>query len=227
MSLATTSKMAQPTIRLADLMRAYPKLSVTDRLHMIIRWRVCPMPALERLVPDHGTIVDLGCGHGLFAQMLTRSAPNRRVIGVDLDAHKIALAQTLTFPTLEFMAGDIAALTIPPAQAVTILDVFYLVPYAVQEHLIAVCAQKLEVGGVIMLKEMAETPRWKLRLAVWEEKLAVNVLRITATTEAGSFYFRSRADWEALFVKLGFRVMTIPLDRGYYHPHVAFVAQKL
>jgi hypothetical protein len=65
--------------------------------------------------------------------------------------------------------------------------VFYLVPYTVQEHLIAVCAQKLEAGGVIVLKEMSEVPRWKLRLAIWEEKLAVNVLRITATTEGGTF----------------------------------------
>ena len=213
------------TTGIRSLISAYPVLTLRDRLHMRIRWRVCPLPAIAAHVPDHGTIIDLGCGHGLFTQMLAREAPRRGVIGIDLDARKIALAQQLTntLPNLRFRVGDVAAIDTLPAQAVTILDVLYLVPYEAQEHLLAVCAQKLAPMGVIVLKEMAERPRWKVWCNLLEETLAVRVLRLTL---GDKFYFRSCADWQALFRKLGFAVETVPLDHGYYHPHVLFIAKK-
>lgn len=208
---------------LRALIAAYSSLSWRDRLHMAIRWRVCPLPKIAAYVPDQGVIVDLGCGHGLFTQLLACEEPRRDVIGIDLDAHKVALAQQLALPNLRFIVGDVAQTDVPPAQAVTILDVFYLVPYAVQEHLLAVCAEKLAPGGVIVLKEMAEKPRWKVILNWLEETLAVRVLRITL---GDKFYFRPRSDWQALLQRLSFTVETIPLDRGYYHPHVLFIARK-
>ena len=216
---------------LRTLLASYRTLTWRDRLHMIVRWRVCPLPAIAALVPPQGVVVDLGCGHGLFAQLLARDSAAREVIGVDLDAHKIALAEQLTanatLSNLRVITGDIATTDIPPAQAVTILDVFYLVPYQVQEHLLAVCADKLAPGGLIVLKDMAERPRWKVWLNWLEETLAVRVLRITASAESNRFYFRSRAEWQTLLRNLGFAVQTVPLDRGYYHPHIAFVARKL
>lgn len=211
---------------LKTLIAAYPPLTWKDRLHMIIRWRVCPLQRIAGLVPAEGLIVDLGCGHGLFALLLAQKFPTRQVIGVDLDEQKIATAKGLNRPNLQFKAGDIARQVIPPAQAVTILDVFYLVPYEIQEKLLAVCAEVLAPDGIIVLKDMAECPRWKVFLNWLEESLAVRVLGLTASTEAGKFFFRSRAEWQALFERLGFAVDTIRLDRGYYHPHVAFVARK-
>lgn len=211
-------------IGLRELIQAYGDIPTGDRLHMIIRWRLAPLRRIAALVPEAGVILDLGCGHGLFTQLLARSAPQRQVIGVDLDADKIKVAQQLKFPNLEFKVGDVAAVDVPPSQAVTITDVFYLVPYEIQEKLLAICADKLAPGGVIVLKEMAEVPRWKMFLNWLEETLAVKVLRITVGKD---FYFRPRAEWQKLFQLLGFTVETIPLDRGYYHPHVVFVAKKL
>jgi 2-polyprenyl-3-methyl-5-hydroxy-6-metoxy-1,4-benzoquinol methylase len=131
---------------------------------MTIRWRICPLRTIAVLAPKRGVIVDLGCGHGLFAQLLARQAPSRTVIGIDLDTRKIALAQQLKLPNLRFVAGDVAEADLPPAEAVTILDVFYLVPYDIQERLLVACAAKLTPDGVIVLKEMAEKPRWKVWL---------------------------------------------------------------
>ncbi len=201
------------------------------------------MRRIASRAPTSGVIVDLGCGHGLFTQLLARELPGRDVIGIDLDAHKIAVANQVQLPNLRYLAADIATAELPPAQAVTILDVLYLVPFPIQEQLLAVCADRLAPGGVILLKEMAELPRWKVALNWLEETLAVRVLGITdhsdkhadqadqpAQTQkqngAGRFYFRPRADWQALFDRLGFNVETVPLDRGYYHPHVLFVARK-
>jgi trans-aconitate methyltransferase len=208
---------------LRDLIAAYRQLSWRDWMHMVGRWRLCPMTSIASYLPDTGVIIDLGCGHGLFTHLVARESPQREVYGVDLDARKIEIAQQAVLPNLHFRVGDIADVEIPPAQAVTILDVFYLVPYDAQERLLKICWDRLASGGVLLLKDMAEKPRWKAWLNWVEEVLAVRVLRITL---GGAFYFRPCAEWQALFRRFGFAVETIPLDRGYYHPHVLFVAHK-
>lgn len=218
------------TTTLRQLLTAYPTLSTSDRLHMIVRWRVCPMPLIASYAPQTGVIVDLGCGHGLFTQLLAREATGRRVIGIDLDAHKIAVAQAIALPNLRFLAEDIVTADVPPVQAVTILDVFYLIPYALQEHLLSVCAAKLAPGGAILLKDMGESPRWKVALNWLEETLAVRVIGLTDHIQkeqgGGRFYFRTRQAWHDLFTRLGFAVETVRIDRGYYHPHTLFIARK-
>lgn len=214
--------------RLAELLSAYSALTLRDRLHLSVRFWVCPLARIAEHVPAAGVIVDVGCGHGLFAQLLARS-PARRVLGFDLDAHKIELAQQLTTggggrANLQFHVADVAHAEVPPAQAVTILDVLYLVPYAAQEALLHDCVRKLAPGGVLVLKEIAERPRWKYWANWLEESLMVRIFKLTAG--AGGFYFRPRAQWQGLLQRLGLTVETIELDRGYYHAHILFVARK-
>jgi 2-polyprenyl-3-methyl-5-hydroxy-6-metoxy-1,4-benzoquinol methylase len=160
----------------------------------------------------------------LFTQFLARQSARRNVIGTDLDEEKIAIAQRLKLPNLQFMPGDFAKINLADASVITILDVLYLIPYAEQEQLLASCADKLADGGIILLKDCAEKPAWKLWLTQIEESLAVHTFNITLGSER--FYFRPRSEWQAIFQKLGFSVETISLDRGYYHPHVVFVARK-
>jgi 2-polyprenyl-3-methyl-5-hydroxy-6-metoxy-1,4-benzoquinol methylase len=211
-------------MNLNELLSAYPTLSFLQRAHMTVRWLVCPLKRLMLYVPQRGVILDLGCGHGLFSLLMASSAPTRAVIGIDLDQDKIKLANTLKQRNLRFIAGDIAKQEdLPLAQVVTIVDVFYLVPFETQERLLQLCTERLAPDGVILLKDMAEAPRWKVWLNWLEETLAVRVLGITETTES-RFYFRPRAEWVALFEKLGFSVEVVPMDAGYYHPHVVFVA---
>src|SRR5438552_18552520 len=64
---------------------------------------------IDRYVPRHGFIVDLGCGHGLFANLLVESSPGRRVLGIDFDERKIAVARSTVDEreSLRFDVGDI------------------------------------------------------------------------------------------------------------------------
>lgn len=224
-----TDSSPAPAARLPALLSAYSALSRRDRLHLSVRYWVCPLHAIADYVPQKGVIVDVGCGHGLFAQLLCRQSKERRIIGFDLDPHKIGIAAQLCAPgggftNLEFRIEDAAQAQVPPAQAVTILDVLYLIPYAAQEKLLADCVAKLAPGGVLLLKEIAERPRWKYWANWLEESLMVRVLGLTAGRDR--FYFRTRAGWQTLLRNLGLEVTTRELDRGYYHAHILFVGRK-
>src|SRR5688572_2964589 len=66
---------------------------------------------VERYVPRHGFIVDIGCGHGLFANVLAEASDARRVLGVDVDERKIAVARATAEgrAALRFEVGDAIA----------------------------------------------------------------------------------------------------------------------
>src|SRR5204862_5937206 len=100
---------------------------------------------VERFVPRQGFIVDLGCGHGLFACLLREAAESRRVLGIDLDERKIEVARGAVRDTqwLRFEVGDIIKDPPPHCDAVTIVDVLYLLPFE-DRHRIAMRRRVLE-----------------------------------------------------------------------------------
>ena len=99
-------------ITLRDLIAAYPTVSWSDHLHLLIRWHVCPMCQISGHLPSEGLIIDLGCGHGLFTQLAARQMPERTVIGIDLDARKIAVARQLSFSNLNFLTRKTATIDV-------------------------------------------------------------------------------------------------------------------
>ena len=189
------------------------------RLHVAVRLRLFPFPALLRLAPPSGRAVDLGCGHGLFSLMLSQARPGLQVLGIDPDAGKIARARAAAgeAANLRFEVGR--AEDVPPlgCDLVCLVDVLYLLPPAQQESVLAAAAAGLRPGGRLLVKEMSERPRWKFLWNRAQETLSVRVLRVT---HGRSFHFRSEAGWRRLLEGLGLRVRTERLDRGYLHPHL-------
>ncbi|MFQ6101595.1 MAG: class I SAM-dependent methyltransferase [Anaerolineae bacterium] len=197
-----------------------------ERLHVVGRLALCPFGRLASFVPQRGLIVDLGCGHGVFANML--ASPGRRIVGVEPSAGKLAVARIArsAMGDVQFVQGDaVHNPVVGPCRVVLIVDVLYLLTYEQQEQVLRTCFERLEPGGVLLLKTMDDRPRWKAVLNRLEEWLAVWVLHITLSRERG-FAFRSLVEWAALCQAIGFETQVLRLHRGYYHPHGAVIGIK-
>ena len=71
-----------------------------------------------------GTVVDLGCGYGMALSFAAFGGASRRLVGCDLDAHRIAVArQALSTLHAELSVADVRSLDLPPAGLILILDV--------------------------------------------------------------------------------------------------------
>ncbi len=216
-----------PDAAARDALRAYRQAPTGDRLHVWVRWLSCPFPPVVDVLPTAGRVLEVGCGHGLFSGYLARRAPGLEVLGVDIDAQKIAVAaaaEPLDGGRLRFAVGASGSVPDGPWDAVVLVDVLYLLDEAGQRALLKSCAAVLAPGGVLVVKDMATRPRWKARWNALQEALSVRVLGITAGSPEFAFVDPDeRARW---LVAAGLRdVRMRRLDRGRVHPHHLLVGR--
>jgi 2-polyprenyl-3-methyl-5-hydroxy-6-metoxy-1,4-benzoquinol methylase len=147
-------------------------------------------------------------------------------VGTDVDGDKIQAAQRAAagIPNLAFAPAEPGELPDGPFDAICVVDVLYLIDREGERGLVHAAAERLAPGGVLVCKEMAPRPAWKFRWMVLQERLAVQVLRITAGHDLTFVPPDELATWctEAGLVE----VAHTRLDRGYLHPHHLVVARK-
>ena len=213
---------------IAKLMNLYQHAPLTTRLHVRGRWQLFPFPALAEYLPGKGVLLDIGCGHGLWAFYAALLRPDCVVWGVDPDEEKTAIAQGIAraqgWERVHFVAGLAAQAELPSADRISLIDVLYLIPHLEQERLLESAVARLNQGGKLLLKEMSQYPRWKFAWNWLEEWLAVRMMGITFGKH---FYFRTEQDWQQLLQNLGLKVKIVYLDQGYLHPHILFVGEKI
>ena len=180
---------------------------------------------VERYVPRHGFIVDLGCGHGLFSNVLVEASASRRVLGIDLDERKIAVARTTVQgrESLRFERGDIVHESPPKCDAITIVDVLYLLPAADQEEVLHKAASALSENAPLVVKaqERSASPRYALTYA---QELVTTAVGFTRGGRGG-LSFPTRDEATAMFERAGFLVDVIEMP-GRPYSDVLYLARK-
>jgi 2-polyprenyl-6-hydroxyphenyl methylase/3-demethylubiquinone-9 3-methyltransferase len=210
---------------LGRALERYRTASLATRLFVRGRAFLSDLAVVERYVPDKGFIVDLGCGHGLFACVLRESSPSRRVLGMDLDMRKIEAARAAIQDTqwLRFEVADIVRQPPPKCDAVTIVDVLYLLPFDEQERVLRNAASALGEGGPLIVKaqERRADPRYALTYA--QEMITVSL----GFTRGGRqrFFFPSREEAKAMFERAGFAVDVVEMPKRPY-TDVVYLARK-
>jgi 2-polyprenyl-3-methyl-5-hydroxy-6-metoxy-1,4-benzoquinol methylase len=161
--------------------QVYKKESFSTYLHVLVRAAICPFNDLLPYFPDSGDILDVGCGHGLLPNLLSNDPRNRarRIVGIDHDQHKIAVASRCAGERVRFSTEDLSSLAAASFDAISIVDVLYTIKRDRWKELLGGCFRVLRPGGTVIVKEVINSPRWKYWAIMAEESLAIDILRIT------------------------------------------------
>ncbi|MET0657584.1 MAG: class I SAM-dependent methyltransferase [Steroidobacteraceae bacterium] len=128
---------------------------------------ICPFEELIELVPPGASVLDVGCGAGLFLGLLAQSRRIHQGLGFDSSSAAVTLGQRMTrhLPAdVRIEIKYVDATGAWPARTfdvVSLIDVMHHVPPDAWSTVLANAARCVNVGGIVLYKDMAERPRWR------------------------------------------------------------------
>lgn len=202
----------------------YQRTPAATRLFILIRYLVCPWDRILKYLAGIESLLDIGCGHGLFLHLAQQRLPALKCTGIDHDQKKIAQARkSLQNGTIQFISRRrITDLALPKFDCVSIIDVLYSVPQQEWRSLLEFAAACIKPDGILIIKETVNTPRWKYKFCMLQEKIALEWLKYTKGTKpflpAPGFLIQE-------LNRAGFDVYQHRrIDHGYLWPHYLFMA---
>jgi cyclopropane fatty-acyl-phospholipid synthase-like methyltransferase len=123
---------------------------------------------IGQYLPATGSVLDIGCGFGLFSLYYAASAPGRFVRGLDVDARRIGIARRaaarLRLDNVVYDEGDARDFKGDgEVAAAYMLDIVHHVPPDVVPRLLTGLRRSLPAGGRLLVKDVDTRPapkRW-------------------------------------------------------------------
>jgi 2-polyprenyl-3-methyl-5-hydroxy-6-metoxy-1,4-benzoquinol methylase len=132
-----------------------------------LRPYICPFEELLPHVPAGSSVLDVGCGAGLFLVLLGSRGVIERGLGFDVSQPAIDLARRIARELagrvdLTFLAVDAGAAWPDGAyDVVSMIDVLHHVEPDQQLDVLSLAASRTNRGGILLYKDMALRPRWR------------------------------------------------------------------
>jgi SAM-dependent methyltransferase len=208
---------------IANIVRSLPPI---ERAYSRVRFSILRpklLSVMDLLLTDEGRILDVGCGFGLFAAYFGQTHPRRRIVGVDPDARRIAIARNvaarLSLREHEFVVGDVRDAPLRgPFDAAYVLDVMHHLPSSDQRRVLERLRSLLAPGGVLVVKDITTEPRLGLLFTTALDRLMVGWREPLA--------YRHHREWGEMLTELGFKVRMVRVPDVLPYPHVVIAATK-
>jgi 2-polyprenyl-6-hydroxyphenyl methylase/3-demethylubiquinone-9 3-methyltransferase len=221
-----------PAVALRRSIARYDRQPLGIRAFVRARHVLAPLARVLAAVPPSGRILDVGCGHGLFANALALGSPARTVLGIDPSAVKVDVARASaaghprhgipSVPNVRYEQGLVQDVAERDFAAISILDVLYLLPVEEKLQILRACRERIAPDGVLVLKTNDTRPAWKYRVARLQEQAMTG---LGLTLGGHGLHFLGREQNAQLLEQAGFAPRTVVLPTLLPYPHVMFVSR--
>ena len=192
----------------------------------------------QGLIGENAEVVDIGCGQGLLASLLTAASgiarwpsdwpvahPLKGYFGVDLMQTDIARATEALghlSPRVRFAQGDMCECAFSECDVMVILDVLHYVPICAQNAVIDQVVAALRANGRLLLRIGDERGGLGFAVSQWVDRVVTRIRghRVTPT------FCRPLADWVQLLQDKGLTVQAIPMHKGTPFANILLRADK-
>ena len=179
-----------------------------------------PYEVVEKMLPESGTVIDLGCGEGLLANYLALASSKRKIIGIELAPERLERARK-GLKNTSFKVGDIVKDPYPKGDVFILFHVLHHLPsQAAQEAVLEKIKNKLNTNSKLIIVEVYVEPSIKY-IAAWiaDRFLVPLVFEKRFYTPA---YFRKEREWMEVLKRLGYNVKVTLEVSGRPFPNIIF-----
>ncbi len=202
----------------------YNRCGFRTKIYVKIRLLLTPFEKVDEAVPKEGVIYDLGCGYGIFSNLMALRYPKRKVIGIDLSKDRIEAAKKSIGQrkNIQFICNNLKNVNLKECGTIVIYDVLHHMNYDAQEKLIGECYEKLKEDGLLIIKDNGTTPGWKFLWNYLHEIITMLLL----ITKSDKLSFRTKNSFINLLFKKGFIVEAINIPTSLPYPFVLYFCRK-
>lgn len=187
-----------------------------------IRFWDAPYIDIEKLVPAKGTILELGCGEGLFSNYMAICSKDRRIVGIELDSTRAKQANR-GLKNTQFKRGNALTVKFPRADCIILFHLLHhLLSFEDQERLIEKCKNNLRKNGKIIVVEIDNTPFIKYLISWLTDHFIVAWLFEGKRYEPNIF-FRPSSEWKKTFKKYNLNIKTKRVHKNKPFSHIFFI----
>ncbi len=187
---------------------------------LILRQRF--LDEIGQYLPEEGTILDIGCGFGLFSLYYAQLFPAARFRGIDLDARRVALAsdaaRRLGLTNTSYAVGDAREYRADAEHAAAyMLDIVHHVPPETVPPLLSELHKAIRPGGRLIVKDVDTQPAYK--------RWFTHALDLLMSPRSVIHYWPA-GELQALLERVGFRVYRHLMVDILPYPHVLYVCHR-
>lgn len=178
----------------------------------------------ESIIPRRAKIVDVGCGYGMLAYMLANTSNERTILGIDYDEDKTGVANHNFSKTerIQFECADALTYNYPYADVFVINDVLHYMDYASQEILMEKCVNKMNEGGMMIIRDSDADKTKKHKVTRFTEVLSTRVFQFNKTKQ--QLQFPTAKQFEAFAKQHGLKLSQKTNDK--YTSNQVFIFSK-
>lgn len=209
----------------AALRRRYHDTGISSRMTVVSKFAADPVyRALlaPGFLPDHGTVVDLGCGRGILLAAIAESRRGLALRGIEIRPGDAAIARHALGADAVIETADLSRAPIPACDVAAILDVLHYLDPAAQDDLLARTAAALRPGGMVVVREADAAAGLRFQAVRWSETIAA-ALR---GDRGRRFHFRSAGDWCRALESQGLVAEVRPMGGGTPFANVLVTGRK-
>ena len=200
-----------------SLVNSYP-LGL-PRFYVYLRTRILPLAQIERILPQSGLFLDIGCGYGIASLYFATTSKTRIVKAIEINPKRIEIARSTSkdISNLHFDVDNLANHQHGHYDVVTIIDLLHHLSKKQKNRLLRQSSILLKHRGLLIIKEINTTPLLKY---LW------NYAHDYLFTLGGKLEFKGVEETIKLLKEHNFKLVGYHSLESYFYPHILYVFQK-
>lgn len=189
------------------------------RVYVLLRSIILPVSKIETLLPQKGSILDIGCGYG-FTSIFFAQNKNRQIFASEINPQKILLAKKVSssISNVSFETANLINKSKLVFDGIVAIDLLHHVNSSQKDIFLKDAFLKLKKDGLLIIKDIDTSPLFKY---LW------NYFHDLLMTKFSKLYFLSSSQIESLLIKNNFKIIKKGKYSNPFYPHIFYVCQKI